>query len=134
MGVMIRRVAETFHPAAQPWSTRAAYRRELVTSATFPVAVAMLEGGVAGVLAKTIFDVSNSGFAMISAAPARRPPVRVAIANARDASERMDDFDRLLYAAFGGITRSHETRLLTYCPSFVADCYMRRFAGALGLW
>ncbi|MEM7627665.1 MAG: MFS transporter [Planctomycetota bacterium] len=66
---MIQRAIGSFHPAKQPWGTRRAYRRELVTAGTFPVAAAMLEGGVMGVLGKTIFDVSNFGFAMINAAP-----------------------------------------------------------------
>ena len=66
---MLRVIASPFHPARMPWGTRRAYRRELVSSSTLPVAIAMLEGGVVGVLGKTIFDVSNLGFAMISAAP-----------------------------------------------------------------
>lgn len=66
---MIQRALGAFHPARQPWGTRRAYRRELLTNATFPVAVAMLDAGVVGVLGKTIFDISNFGFAMISAAP-----------------------------------------------------------------
>ncbi|MEM1108206.1 MAG: MFS transporter [Planctomycetota bacterium] len=66
---MIQRAIESFHPRQQPWGTRRAYRQELVTAATVPVALAMLEGGVVGVLGKTVFDISNSGFAMISAAP-----------------------------------------------------------------
>lgn len=66
---MIQRALESFHPARQPWGTRRAYRQELLASGTMPVAIALLEGGVVGVLAKTIFDVNNFGFAMISAAP-----------------------------------------------------------------
>ncbi|MEM6460095.1 MAG: MFS transporter, partial [Planctomycetota bacterium] len=66
---MLQRAVASFHPRSQPWGTRAAYRRELVASSTFPAAVAMLEGGVVGVLAKTVFDVSNLGFATIAAAP-----------------------------------------------------------------
>lgn len=66
---MIQRAITSFHPARQPWGTRRAYRRELIASGTFPVAVAMLDGGVVGVLGKTIFDISNFGFAMISASP-----------------------------------------------------------------
>ena len=68
---MLRRLLthHPLHPARMPWGTRRAYRRELVASSTFPVAVAMLDAGVVGVLAKTVFDVSNLGFATISAAP-----------------------------------------------------------------
>lgn len=68
---MLSRVASllSFHPRAQPWITRHAYRHELVTSCTFPIAVAMVEGGVVGVLSKTIFETSDVGFAAIFAAP-----------------------------------------------------------------
>lgn len=66
---MIRKAIKSFHPGAQPWGTRRVFGRELLTAATMPVAVGMLDGGVVGVLGKTIFDVSNFGFAMISASP-----------------------------------------------------------------
>ncbi|MEM9418097.1 MAG: MFS transporter [Planctomycetota bacterium] len=66
---MIQRAIESFHPARQPWGTRKAYGQELVTASTMPWAIALFEAGVVGVLAKTVFDVSNFGFAMISAAP-----------------------------------------------------------------
>jgi hypothetical protein len=58
-----------FDPAAQPLMTRASYRRELMTSTALPVALAMVEGGVVGVLAKKAFDVSPVLFAAIQAAP-----------------------------------------------------------------
>ncbi|MEE9405228.1 MAG: hypothetical protein V3V20_10065 [Algisphaera sp.] len=56
-------------PSRQPLMARGAYRRELGAASTFTLAVALLEGGVVGVLSKTIFDVSNLGFAAITAAP-----------------------------------------------------------------
>ncbi len=49
--------------------TRPAYAHELVASGTMPFSSAMIEGGVVGVVAKNIFEVSNLGFAAIYAAP-----------------------------------------------------------------
>ncbi|MEM1027480.1 MAG: MFS transporter [Planctomycetota bacterium] len=66
---MIQRALDSFHPAQQPWGTRKAFRQELLTSATLPVAVAMLDAGVVGVFGKVVFGISNTQFAMISAAP-----------------------------------------------------------------
>lgn len=66
---MIQRALRSFSPASQPWGTRGAYRQELLTSATLPVAVAMLDAGVVGVFGKVVFGISNTQFAMISAAP-----------------------------------------------------------------
>ena len=66
---MIQRAIGSLHPANQPWGTRKAYRQELLTSATLPVAVAMLDAGVVGVFGKVVFGISNTQFAMISAAP-----------------------------------------------------------------
>ena len=48
---------------------RHAYRRELWSAASFSPVAALLEGGVVGVLSKTVFEVSNFGFAAIMAAP-----------------------------------------------------------------
>jgi hypothetical protein len=59
----------SFAARRQPMMARPSYAREVVTYSTFPVAVAMLEGGVVGVLAKLVFDVSSFGFATIMAAP-----------------------------------------------------------------
>ena len=56
-------------PSRQPLMVRAAYRRDLAAAGTFNIPVALLEGGVVGVLSKTVFDVSNFGFAAIMAAP-----------------------------------------------------------------
>ncbi|MEM9915003.1 MAG: MFS transporter [Planctomycetota bacterium] len=66
---MIQRAFDSFRPAQQPWGTRKAFRQELLTSATLPVAVAMLDAGVVGVFGKVVFGISNTQFAMISAAP-----------------------------------------------------------------
>ncbi|MFP4224337.1 MAG: MFS transporter [Phycisphaeraceae bacterium] len=49
--------------------TRQSYRHELVTMATLPVATAMVEGGVVGVLANKAFHVGPYLFALIWAAP-----------------------------------------------------------------
>ncbi len=62
-------VLDHFDPARQPLMTRPAYRRELVAAGTVPFGLAMLEGGVVGVVSKTIFEVGNFGFAAIFAAP-----------------------------------------------------------------
>ena len=48
---------------------RPSYRHELVTASTFPLAVAVLESGVIGVLAKKTFHVSELELATIMAAP-----------------------------------------------------------------
>lgn len=66
---MIRRLLAPFDISRQPWITRQAYRHERVTSLTMPVAIAMIEGGIVGVMSKTIFDTSDLGFAAIYAAP-----------------------------------------------------------------
>lgn len=66
---MPRRLLENFHPRQVPWITRASYRQELVNAMTFPVAVAMVEGGVIGVLAKKAFAVNDAVFATLMAAP-----------------------------------------------------------------
>ena len=52
-----------------PLMTRQSYRYELINSCTMPVAVAMVEGGVASVLAKKAFNVAPWMFAAIMAAP-----------------------------------------------------------------
>ncbi|MEM1097387.1 MAG: hypothetical protein AAGH92_01240 [Planctomycetota bacterium] len=66
---MPARFVQYFSPARQPLMSRPAFARELVTAGTLPFAVAMLEGGVVGVVSKTIFNVSDLGFAAIFAAP-----------------------------------------------------------------
>jgi len=48
--------------------TRQSYAHELVNALTFPVALAMVQGGVVGVLATKAFDVSPAVFATIMAA------------------------------------------------------------------
>ena len=66
---MFRRLLSPLHVSNQPWITRQAYRHERVTSLTMPFAIAMIEGGIVGVLSKTIFNVSDLQFAAIYAAP-----------------------------------------------------------------
>jgi MFS family permease len=66
---MLKRWAGSFYVRAQPWVTRQSYVHERVTSATLPVAGAMVEGGVMGVLARKAFDVPAFLFAAIMAAP-----------------------------------------------------------------
>ena len=58
-----------FGVANQPMMARQSYAAELVTASTFPMAVAMLEAGVIGVLAKKTFQVSEFELATIMAAP-----------------------------------------------------------------
>lgn len=48
---------------------RPSYRRELLTALFMPAALAMLEGGVLGVIAKKAFDAPDIAIAFISAAP-----------------------------------------------------------------
>lgn len=67
---MPRRLLANFHPRQQPWITRQSYSHELVTSLTFPIAMAMVEGGVIAVLAAKVFHVSELAFATILASPA----------------------------------------------------------------
>ncbi|MEM7577382.1 MAG: MFS transporter [Planctomycetota bacterium] len=69
MKSLFLRFVQYFSPAQQPVMSRPAFSRELVTAGTLPFAVAMLEGGVVGVVSKTIFNVSDLGFAAIFAAP-----------------------------------------------------------------
>ena len=58
-----------FHPARQPMMTRQSYARELVAAGTVPFALAMLEGGVIGAIARFSFGVGPYGFAALFAAP-----------------------------------------------------------------
>jgi len=58
-----------FAVASQPMMARPSYAHELVTASTFPMAVAMLESGVIGVLAKKTFHVTDFELATIMAAP-----------------------------------------------------------------
>jgi Major Facilitator Superfamily len=66
---MLFRSLRNFHPASQPLMARPSYAHELVTASTFPMAVAVLESGVIGVLAKKTFHVSEFELATIMAAP-----------------------------------------------------------------
>ncbi len=66
---MFQRLIAAFHPQRLPLMTRQCYRHELVTSYTLPLAVAMMEAGVIGVIAEKIFDVGNMLLAVFSAAP-----------------------------------------------------------------
>lgn len=60
---------QEFRPANQPKMARPSYAHELVTACTFPLAPAILESGVIGVLAKKSFNVSEFELATIMAAP-----------------------------------------------------------------
>jgi len=66
---VLLRALDSFRPRRQPLMTRQAYAHELVASLTLPVALAMIEGGVVGVLAKKAFDVTPLMFATIMASP-----------------------------------------------------------------
>lgn len=66
---MFTRLIKPLLPRSQPWSTRQSYSHELITALTFPAAVAMVEGGVIGVLARKAFDVPPLLFATILAIP-----------------------------------------------------------------
>ncbi len=66
---MLLPAIEDFLPSRQPLMARPSYRLELVTASTFPLAVAVLESGVVGVLAKKTFHVSEFELATIMAAP-----------------------------------------------------------------
>ena len=66
---MIRRILSSFHPRSQPWITRQSYCHELVGVLTYSAALAMVEGGVVGVLARKTFGVGPMLFAAIMSAP-----------------------------------------------------------------
>ena len=66
---MLLRLLSSIHPRRQPWITRQSYSHELVTAFTFPVAMALIEGGVIGVLARKTFQAGPLLFATIMAAP-----------------------------------------------------------------
>ena len=66
---MFSNLVRSAHPGQQPWITRQSYAHEIWTALTFPVAVALVEGGVVGILARRAFGVSPAMFAVIMAAP-----------------------------------------------------------------
>ncbi|MEO2048584.1 MAG: MFS transporter [Pirellulales bacterium] len=66
---MLSEILASFQPRNQPWMVRSNYAHELVTASTFSIAVAMVESGVIGVLAKKTFHVSELELATIMAAP-----------------------------------------------------------------
>ncbi|MFW6060019.1 MAG: MFS transporter [Phycisphaeraceae bacterium] len=66
---MIRRSLQHFHPRRQPWMTRQSYSHELTSVMTFPLALAMVEGGTIAALANKAFAVPPALFATIMAAP-----------------------------------------------------------------
>ena len=66
---MLAEFFASFRPRSQPLMARQSYAHELVTASTFPLAVAMVEAGVIGVLAKKTFHVSELELATIMAAP-----------------------------------------------------------------
>jgi MFS family permease len=49
--------------------TRPSFRRELVTSCTMPMAIAMMESGVTGIIAAKLFDIQGLLLAVFAAAP-----------------------------------------------------------------
>ncbi|MFA9478707.1 MFS transporter [Phycisphaerales bacterium AB-hyl4] len=66
---MFDRLVKPFAPRSQPWITRQSYTYELRNALTYPIAIAMVEGGVVGILAAKAFNVAPWQFAMIMAAP-----------------------------------------------------------------
>jgi hypothetical protein len=66
---MLKRWFGSLSPRNQPWMTRQSFAHERVASTAFPVAIAMVEGGVMGVLAQKAFDVGPNQLAAIMAAP-----------------------------------------------------------------
>ncbi len=65
---MIRRLLSTFSPEQVPYLSRPSYRREVVSAACLPTALALVEGGVAGVVAKKVFDAHPAHLAVITGA------------------------------------------------------------------
>ena len=55
------------HPRMLPPMTRQSYRHEIVTALTYPASLAMIEGGVIGIVAAKIFHVPSMVFAAIVA-------------------------------------------------------------------
>ena len=66
---MFRFITDHFSPRRAPLMTRHNYARELVTAATFPWSMALIEGGVISVLAEKAFDAPPFAIALFSAAP-----------------------------------------------------------------
>lgn len=64
------RFARSFLPSAMPPLGRASYRWELISVSFMPMAVACVEGGVLGVIAKKSFNAPDLAIATLSAAPA----------------------------------------------------------------
>ncbi len=60
---------KNFLTSRQPLMARQSYKHELLTASTFPLAPAILEAGVIGVLAKKTFNVNELELATIMAAP-----------------------------------------------------------------
>lgn len=66
---LITRIASYYSPRAVPLMTRPSYRAELGAASLMPFAMAMLEGGVIGVLAEKAFHAPPMLIALFSAAP-----------------------------------------------------------------
>jgi hypothetical protein len=64
---MLHRLIASIHPRMLPPMTRQSYRHELVTALTYPAVLALIEGGVIGIVAKRLFGVSEMLFAAIIA-------------------------------------------------------------------
>jgi hypothetical protein len=73
---MLLRALASFSPRRQPWATRQSYSHELINALTYPVALALVESTVVGVLAAKAFGIDPAAsavdaflFATIMAAP-----------------------------------------------------------------
>ncbi len=66
---MFAKFLHSLSPRSLPWITRQSYAHELVAVVTIPVAIALVEGGVIGVLAVKAFGVSPLVYGILSAAP-----------------------------------------------------------------
>ena len=66
---MLKRIAQAYDTRQLPLMTRQSYRHELTASFTLPFAMAMMEAGVIGVIARKIFNISDILLAVFTAAP-----------------------------------------------------------------
>ncbi|MEX2215499.1 MAG: MFS transporter, partial [Phycisphaeraceae bacterium] len=64
---MLRAYLQSLSPRRLPLMTRPSYRQEMFTAATYPAVLAMIEGGVVGIIAVKVFNVSAMVFAAIVA-------------------------------------------------------------------
>lgn len=66
---MLSHLKRQYHPRHKPLLSRQSYTREMIMAATTPVAGSLSEGAVVSVLAKQVFQVTPTQFAMIMAVP-----------------------------------------------------------------